>query len=204
MNRPVEILLVEDNPGDVRLAQEVLFEGSVRKNIAVVSDGAEAIDYLRRRGRYNRTLRPDIVLLDLNLPKRDGLEVLREIKSDPVLRAITVIVLTTSQQARDINSAYDLAANCYIVKPIGLDEFYSVMRGIEEFWMSMAALPTFDLDPMPSSLSEDGQTAGSKPDKTKGSAGAGSRAWRSRRSPRPRRSGWPCPIRGRVSRLDGH
>jgi two-component system, chemotaxis family, response regulator Rcp1 len=144
MNRPVEVLLVEDNPADARLTRDTLLEGAVSKRITVVKDGVEAVDYVRRRGAFEGAPRPDIVLLDLNLPKRDGMQVLREIKSDPSLRSITVIVLTTSDHFRDVNSAYDASANCYVVKPRGLDEFYAVMRGIEEFWMEMAALPTLD------------------------------------------------------------
>lgn len=147
--RPVEVLLVEDSPADARLAREALEEGSVPKRITVVSDGAEAIEYVRKRGNFHSAPRPDLVLLDLNLPKRDGLEVLREIKGDPELRSITVIVLTTSQFPKDVNTAYELSANCYIVKPVELEEFYQAMRGIEEFWMSLASLPTLGKDPRP-------------------------------------------------------
>lgn len=146
-HRPVEILLVEDSPADARLTRTVLLEGSVPKSIHVVSDGAQALDFLRRRGSYQSVPRPDVVLLDLNLPKRDGLEVLRDIKSDPELHSITVIVLTTSQLPDDVRSAYELSANCYVVKPVDLDEFYRVMRGIEEFWMTLATLPTIGRDP---------------------------------------------------------
>jgi CheY-like chemotaxis protein len=122
-------------------------QGSVAKNITVVTDGAEAIEYVRRRGQFADSPRPDLVLLDLNLPKRDGLEVLREIKSDPDLRSITVVVLTTSRFPRDVTTAYELSANCYIVKPAELEEYYSVMRSIEEFWMSLATLPTLGKEP---------------------------------------------------------
>lgn len=164
MQRPVEILVVEDSPADARLAREALLNGSIPKRISVVSDGAQAIDFLRRRGEFTRAPRPDIVLLDLNLPKRDGLEVLEEIKSDPGLRSITVIVLTTSSFSRDVNKAYELLANCYIVKPVDLDDFYSVMRGIEEFWMTMVSLPTRGQDPMGSvSESEQRQANGDPP-----------------------------------------
>jgi two-component system, chemotaxis family, response regulator Rcp1 len=142
MNRPVEVLLVEDSPADARLAREALMEGPVPKRIHVVTDGAQALEFVRKRGQFANAPRPDLVLLDLNLPKRDGIEVLREIKSDPALRSITVIVLTTSQFPRDIATAYDLSANCYIVKPVDLDQFYHVMHGIEEFWMTLASLPT--------------------------------------------------------------
>ena len=146
-HRPVEILLVEDSPADARLTRSALSEGSVPKNIHVVTDGAQAIDFLRRRKGHEGAPRPDVVLLDLNLPKRDGLEVLREIKSDPELHSITVIVLTTSQLQDDIRAAYEMAANCYVVKPVDLDEFYRAMRGIEEFWMTLATLPTINRDP---------------------------------------------------------
>jgi CheY-like chemotaxis protein len=147
MHRPVEILLVEDSPADARLAREALMQGPVLKRISIVGDGARAIEFLRQRGEYAEAPRPDIVLLDLNLPKRDGLEVLTEVKSDPALRSITVIVLTTSSFPRDVIKAYELLANCYIVKPIDLDHFYAVMRGIEEFWMTMACLPSSGQDP---------------------------------------------------------
>ena len=167
MHRPFEVLLVEDNPADARLTRDALLQGPVPKRVAVVTDGVDAVEYIRQRGAYKSALRPDIVLLDLNLPKRDGMQVLREIKSDPALRAITVIVLTTSDQFRDVNAAYESSANCYIVKPRDLDQFYTVMRGIEDFWMSMAALPTFDLDPMPSTKSQE-DIAGVDPDLKKG------------------------------------
>jgi chemotaxis family two-component system response regulator Rcp1 len=141
VQRPVEVLLIEDSPADARLTREALLSGSVPKRINVVSDGAQALDYLRRKGEFAGAHRPDIVLLDLNLPKLGGLEVLRAIKADEDLRSIAVIVLTTSRLPQDINAAYELLANCYIVKPVELDQFYSTMRGIEEFWMSMATLP---------------------------------------------------------------
>lgn len=152
--RPVEILLVEDSPADARLAREALLQGNVPKRITTVTDGAQAIDFVKRRGQFKGARRPDLVLLDLNLPRRDGLQVLREIKTDPELRSITVIVLTTSQFARDVNTAYDLAANCYIVKPVDLDQFYTMIRGIEEFWMSLASLPTLSQDPTSSNGGE--------------------------------------------------
>ena len=148
IERPVEILLVEDSPSDAKLARDALLRGPVLKRISVVEDGARAIDFLRQRGEYAHAPRPDLVLLDLNLPKRDGLDVLNEIKSDPDLRSITVIVLTTSSFPRDIIRAYELLANCYIVKPLELDEFHAVMRGIEEFWMTLACLPTSGRDPV--------------------------------------------------------
>lgn len=139
--------MVEDNPADAHLAKHALLDGAVPKNINVVTDGAQAIEYIRRRGRFKDAARPDLVLLDLNLPKRGGLDVLKEIKADPKLRSITVIVLTTSSYESDVNTAYELLANCYIVKPMDLEEFYSMMRAIEEFWMKMASLPTEGQDP---------------------------------------------------------
>lgn len=141
-SRPFEILLVEDSPGDVWLTREILLQGSAPKNIAVVNDGEQAIDYLYRKGRYATAAQPDLILLDLNLPRRNGLEVLAKIKNDKILRAITVVVLTTSEAADDINAAYGLNANCYIVKPVNLDAFTMAIRGIEYFWMTMATLPT--------------------------------------------------------------
>jgi chemotaxis family two-component system response regulator Rcp1 len=140
--RPFEILLVEDSPGDVWLTRETLLQGGVPKNINVVTNGEQALDYLQRRAPFLKAVRPDLVLLDLNLPRRDGLEVLKEIKDDPVLRSITVVILTTSEAPTDVNAAYDLNANCYIVKPVDLESFTQAIRGIEHFWMSMASLPT--------------------------------------------------------------
>ena len=142
--RPVEVLLVEDSPGDVWLTKEALRQGSTRKNISVVNNGEQGIDFLRRRGAYSNAPRPDLVLLDLNLPRRDGIEVLREVKTDPDLRTITVVVLTTSEAPVDINAAYDLNANCYVVKPVDLEQFTAAIHGIEEFWMRLASLPTLD------------------------------------------------------------
>jgi chemotaxis family two-component system response regulator Rcp1 len=140
--RPIEILLVEDSPGDIWLTRETLLQGPVPKNISVVINGEQALDYLRRKGRFSNALRPDLVLLDLNLPRRDGLEVLRVIKTDPDLSSITVIVLTTSHAPSDVNAAYDLNANCYVVKPVNLEDFTVAIRGIENFWMRIASLPT--------------------------------------------------------------
>jgi CheY-like chemotaxis protein len=171
MKRPVEVLLVEDNPADARLTQDTLLQGPVPKRVAIVKDGADAINYVRRRGSFKNAPRPDIVLLDLNLPKRDGMQVLREMKSDPALTLITVIVLSTSDHFRDVNSAYDCSANCYIVKPRELEQFYAVMRGIEEFWMEVASLPTLDKDPWPSSQ-EDSEPPSGAPDSKAGSASA--------------------------------
>jgi two-component system, chemotaxis family, response regulator Rcp1 len=139
--RPIEILLVEDNPGDVRLTVEALKEGKVHNNLAVAKDGVEALAYLRREGSHASANRPDLILLDLNLPRKDGREVLAEIKEDPVLRRIPVVVLTTSKAEEDILRTYDLHANCYITKPVDLDQFISVVRSIDDFWLSVVRLP---------------------------------------------------------------
>ena len=157
MNRPVEILVVEDNPADAHLAKDALLAGTVPKRVNVVTDGVQALDYIRRRGAFKNALRPDLVFLDLNLPKRGGLEVLKEIKTDPQLRSITVIVLTTSSYETDVNAAYELLANCYIVKPVDLEAFFSMMRSIEEFWMSMASLPTETQEAKPKGEGEIGR-----------------------------------------------
>jgi len=139
--RPVEILLVEDNPGDVRLMQEVLRDAKVRNNLRVVKDGVEALAYLYREGDYAHTVRPDLIFLDLNLPRKDGRTVLAEIKADEHLRAIPVVVLTTSRAESEILAAYDLQANCYVTKPVDLDQFIAAVRSIEEFWLATVALP---------------------------------------------------------------
>ncbi|MDY6833612.1 MAG: response regulator [Chloroflexota bacterium] len=140
-SRPVEILLVEDNPGDVRLTQEAFKEGGVKNNLHVAKDGVDALDFLRRNGKYESAVRPDIILLDLNLPRKDGREVLAEIKEDAALRRIPVVVLTTSRSETDVMRVYDLHANCYIPKPVELDEFMKVVSGIESFWLSIVKLP---------------------------------------------------------------
>jgi two-component system, chemotaxis family, response regulator Rcp1 len=139
--RPIEVLLVEDNPGDVRLTQEALKEGRVLNHLSVVNDGIEAMDFLARRGKYANSPRPDLILLDLNLPRKDGGEVLEEIKADPELRRIPVMVLTTSGAEKDMNKAYNLHANCYITKPVDLDQFVNVVRSIEHFWFHIVTLP---------------------------------------------------------------
>jgi chemotaxis family two-component system response regulator Rcp1 len=139
--RPIEILLVEDNPGDVRLTIEALKEGKVSNNLSVARDGVEALAFLRREGSFSQATRPDLVLLDLNLPRKDGREVLAEIKVDPLLRRIPVVVLTTSKAEEDILRTYDLHANCYITKPVDLDQFISVIRSIDDFWLSVVKLP---------------------------------------------------------------
>jgi CheY-like chemotaxis protein len=141
-SRPIEVLLVEDNPGDVRLTREALREGKVHNNLNVAQDGVEALAYLRREGRYADAVRPDLVLLDLNLPRMTGREVLEEMKGDPALRHIPVVVLTSSQAEQDIVKAYDLHANCYISKPVDLDQFIHVVRSIEDFWFTIVKLPS--------------------------------------------------------------
>jgi CheY-like chemotaxis protein len=138
---PIEVLLVEDDPGDVLMTQEALAEHKVHNRLAVVSDGEAALAYLRREGRYVDAVRPDLVLLDLNLPRRDGREVLAEIKSDQALRHIPVVVLTTSQADEDILSSYALHANAYVTKPVDFDRFISVVRQIDSFFVSVVKLP---------------------------------------------------------------
>lgn len=141
-DRPVEILLVEDNPGDVRLTEEALRECGIAHRLSVASDGVEALAFLRGAGKHAAAPVPDIILLDLNLPKKDGREVLMEIKSDPVLRRIPVVVLTTSSAADDILRAYDLHVNCYITKPVDMDRFVEVMKAIDSFWFKVVRLPS--------------------------------------------------------------
>jgi len=140
--RPVEILLVEDNPGDYRLTQEALKEGKVYNNLYWARDGVEALDFLKRRGKHAGAPRPDIILLDLNLPKKDGREVLSEIKGDEELRSIPVVILTTSKAEEDVLRSYDLHANCYVTKPVDLDKFIVVVQSIDRFWLTIATLPT--------------------------------------------------------------
>ena len=137
----VHILLVEDNPGDVRLTLEALRDGRIVNKVSVVRDGEEALEFLRRRGQYADAGRPDLVLLDLNLPKKDGREVLQEVKSDTDLHRIPVIVLTTSSADQDVLLSYNLHANCYIKKPIEYDEFMGAIRGLENFWTKIVRLP---------------------------------------------------------------
>jgi CheY-like chemotaxis protein len=138
---PIEILLVEDNPGDVRLTRETLKETKVLNTLSVVDDGEKALQFLRRQAPYENAPRPDLVLLDLNIPKLDGREVLQSIKDDPDLRVIPVVVLTTSKAEEDILKSYQLHANCYISKPVELDGFITVVRSIENFWLSLVKLP---------------------------------------------------------------
>jgi len=138
---PIEILLVEDNPGDARLTLEAFKEGKVINNFRVVTDGVEALAYLRREGHYAQAPQPDLILLDLNLPRKDGREVLAEIKNDEYLKRIPVVVLTTSAAEEDIARAYGAHANCYITKPVELDQFLRVVQSIESFWLSLVRLP---------------------------------------------------------------
>lgn len=139
--RAIEILLVEDNLGDARLTQEALREARVSNHLSLVRDGVEALAFLRREGGYASAPRPDLILLDLNLPRKDGREVLSEIKSDERLRRIPVVVLTVSQSDEDILRAYNLNANCYITKPVDLEHFIKVVRSIEDFWLAIVKLP---------------------------------------------------------------
>ena len=141
MMAAIEILLVEDNPGDVRLTQEAFKESKLTNRLHVVRDGEEALAFLRREGPYAHAARPDLILLDLNLPKRDGREVLAVIKADGALKRIPVVVLTTSKAEQDILRAYELHANCYITKPMDLDQFIAVVQSIEEFWLMIVKLP---------------------------------------------------------------
>jgi chemotaxis family two-component system response regulator Rcp1 len=137
----IEILLVEDNPGDVRLTLEAFREGKVRNKINVVNDGIEALAYLRKEGKYADVSRPDVILLDLNLPRKDGREVLEEIKKDPNLSRIPVVILTTSQAEQDVLQTYNLHANCYITKPVDLEQFTMVVKSIDTFWLNVVKLP---------------------------------------------------------------
>ncbi len=139
--KPIEILLVEDNPGDVRLTKEALREAKVYNNLYVAKDGVEALAFLRREGSFADAMIPDLILLDLNLPRKDGREVLTEIKADEELRRIPVVILTTSESEEDILRTYDLHANCYVTKPVDLDQFIHVVRSIEGFWLTVVKLP---------------------------------------------------------------
>lgn len=141
IGKVIEILLVEDNPGDVRLTLEAFKEGKLINNLSVVGDGVEAMAFLRREGKYTDKPYPDLILLDLNMPKMDGREVLAEIKKDTNLKHIPVVILTTSQAEQDILKSYDLHANCYITKPVDLDQFNAVVKSIQEFWFSVVKLP---------------------------------------------------------------
>ncbi|PCR89700.1 response regulator [Natrinema ejinorense] len=138
---PVRILLVEDNPGDVRLTEEAFKQGRIENDMYVVSDGNEALDFLTQRGEYADMPQPDLVLLDLNLPGKDGEEVLEELKADPALRSIPIIILTSSQAEEDIATSYELHANAYLTKPVDPDEFIETVRAFEKFWFSVVRLP---------------------------------------------------------------
>ena len=141
MNRPVEILLVEDNPGDVRLTQEAFNEGKIKNNLHIVGDGIEALKFLRNEGDYANAPRPDLVLLDLNMPRMGGREVLENMKADSVLKSIPVVILTTSEAEQDILKSYDLQANCYITKPVDIVQFFEIIHYIEDFWFTVVRLP---------------------------------------------------------------
>ena len=143
-NRPHNILLIEDNPGDVRLTKEAFKESKKNINLEVVTDGIEALKYLHNEGQYSNKPLPDIILLDLNLPKCDGREVLAAIKADSTLKRIPVVVLTTSKAEVDVIKSYDLHANCFINKPIDFDKFFDIIHKIEEFWLSTIILPTLE------------------------------------------------------------
>ncbi|HSS31309.1 MAG TPA: response regulator [Nitrospiraceae bacterium] len=139
--RPVQILLVEDNPGDVGLTLEALKEATLPNKLTIVKNGADALSLLRRQGQHAGAARPDLILLDLNLPKKDGRKVLAEIKGDDNLKRIPVVVLTTSEDEQDVLESYNLHANCYIVKPLDLDRFITVVKSIEDFWLRIVVLP---------------------------------------------------------------
>ena len=139
--KPIDILIIEDNGGDLRLIREVLDESKISNQIFAVRDGEEALDFLFRRGKYSNAISPDLIILDLNLPKIDGREVLAEIKVDPELKKIPVVVMTMSQSDEDILKVYSLHANCFVTKPIDLDQFIKVVKSIEDFWLTIVKLP---------------------------------------------------------------
>ena len=139
--QPIQVLLVEDSPGDIRLTQEALKDAKIHINLQVVRDGERAMSFLMRKGEYANAPRPDLILLDLNLPKKDGREVLQEIKESQTLKIIPVVILTTSASEADILRSYSLHANCYITKPVSLDGFLTVVKSIEDFWLSVVELP---------------------------------------------------------------
>ena len=139
--KPIEVLMVEDNPGDVRLTKEAFIDHKLRVNFHVVDDGEKAINYLHQKGEYSDASRADLILLDLNLPKMDGREVLARIKNDPNLKRIPVVILTTSLAEEDILKAYNLNANCYISKPVDFEKFMNVVKVVEDFWLTIVTLP---------------------------------------------------------------
>lgn len=139
--KPIEILLVEDSPGDARLVVEALKDGKVQNKLTIVEDGVEAMAFLRKEGRYKNASHPDLMLLDLNMPRKDGREVLAEVKSDENLKRIPVVVLTTSEAEADILKSYNLYANCYITKPVNLEQFIKAVKSIEGFWLTVVKLP---------------------------------------------------------------
>jgi len=139
--KPIEILLVEDSPSDATLTIEALEAGKVVNKLTLVEDGVEAMDFLKRRGKYVDAIRPDLIMLDLNLPRKDGRDVLREIKSDDALKMIPIIVLTTSRSDKDVLQSYQLNANCYITKPVDFGQFIDVVKSIERFWLTVVTLP---------------------------------------------------------------
>lgn len=141
MGKPIEVLLVEDNPGDIRLTEEAFKEGKVANNLHVALDGIEALQFLKKEGKFSDVPCPDLILLDLNLPRKDGREVLEEIKRDEQLKSIPVVILTTSRAEEDIVRMYNSHANCYITKPVDLDQFLHIVRSIEDFWLTLVKLP---------------------------------------------------------------
>ncbi len=142
ISRQIEVLLIDDNPGDARLTRIALEEGKMHIHLNVVEDGVEAMAFLRKQGKYAEVAHPDLVLLDLNLPKKSGTEVLAQIKADETLKRIPVVILTTSQADKDILEAYNLYANCYITKPVDFDQFVSIVQSIEDFWFTIVKLPS--------------------------------------------------------------
>lgn len=141
---PIDILLAEDNPADVRLTAEALKDGKVLHHLHPVNDGVEALAFLRREGKFSSAPRPDLILLDLNMPRKDGREVLQDIKNDALLKTIPVVVMTSSEAEQDIVEAYELHANCYVTKPVGLEEFIKVVQSVNEFWLTVVKLPPAD------------------------------------------------------------
>ncbi|OGW39849.1 MAG: response regulator [Nitrospirae bacterium GWD2_57_9] len=139
---PVEILMVEDNPGDVLLMEEALREGKLSNNLYIANNGDEAMDFLKKRGKFKDAVRPDLIMLDLNLPRKDGREVLAEVKNDPELKKIPIVIVTTSGSEEDIDKTYSLHANCYVTKPVGVRQFFEVVKNIESFWFSIVKLPS--------------------------------------------------------------